>query len=86
MLSSTCHTATEKVPRCNYGDHECIRKSAEYVLQTHKDGIPELDVPALDPIALSEIKIESPGIVNVNLILAGGKMTGLSKSTVNYVK
>lgn len=51
-----------------------------------KDGISELEVPTLDPIALSDIKIENPGIVNVNLIMAGGHMFGLSKSKVNYVK
>lgn len=74
------------MPRCNYGDVECIRKSAEYILQMQKDGISELEVPTLDPIALSDIKIENPGIVNVNLIMAGGHMFGLSKSKVNYVK
>lgn len=64
----------------------CIRKSAEYILTTHKDGIPELNVPSLDPVAVSEIKIENPGIVNIDLILKDGKMIGFSKSKVMNIK
>lgn len=79
-------TAADKVPRCNYGDTDCIRQSAEFILQRQSDGIKELKVPSLDPINLSDIKIENPGIVNVNLLLSGGQMLGLSKSKVNYVK
>lgn len=82
----TRRAADDMVPRCNYGDVECIKKSAEYILHTHKDGIPALNVPSLDPIALNDIKMENPGIVNISLLLSGGKMFGLSKSKVNYVK
>lgn len=78
--------AEDKIPRCNYGDVDCIRKSAEFILQTHKDGIPELRVSNLDPVYIEEIKIENPGIVNIDLTMRGGKMAGLSKSKVVEVK
>lgn len=74
------------MPRCNYGDVKCIAKSAEYILQTHKDGIPELHVAPLDPVDVSLIEIKNPGVVNIDLTLANGKMTGLSQSKVLDVK
>lgn len=55
-------------------------------MQSQKDGITALNVPSLDPINLSDIKMENPGIVNINLLLSGGKMFGLSKSKVNSVR
>lgn len=65
---------------------DCIRKSAEFILQSQNKGIPELEVPTLDPINLNIIRIENPGIVNVSLTMEGGHMAGLSRSKVNYVK
>lgn len=74
------------MPRCNYGDTDCIKRSAEFILQNGKDGIAELHVPRLDPVDVKYIKLENPGIINVDLIIKDAKMTGLSKSKVMDAK
>lgn len=65
---------------------KCIAKSAEYILRQQKDGIPELHVPSLDPVSVKEILIDNQGIVNIDLVLKDGKMTGLSQARVLDVK
>ncbi|XP_073835682.1 circadian clock-controlled protein daywake-like [Musca autumnalis] len=52
---------------CIPGDELCLRKSVVSFFKTYPNGIPELNIPPLEPLNLGKINVKSQGSANFNL-------------------
>jgi Haemolymph juvenile hormone binding protein (JHBP) len=83
VVISSCYGLPEEIPNyikiCNQTDPKlgsCIRKSIISLRPYLIQGIPELDVPSLDPLYVPEIKISQNGGIQIaatfkNITIAG---------------
>lgn len=62
---------------------DCIKKQIEIALPQFTHGIPEMDVPSIDPVHLKNIEIVGNGL---NLTFSEAEMHGLSQSKVTELK
>ncbi|CAH0628789.1 unnamed protein product [Chrysodeixis includens] len=62
---------------------ECIKEQIEITLPKFTKGIPEMDVPSIDPVQLSNIEIDGNGL---NLSFSKAAMHGLSDSKLTELK
>ncbi|KAH8420573.1 hypothetical protein KR009_011536, partial [Drosophila setifemur] len=71
--------------RCKWQDEACIRAQAQTYFRAFKNGIPERQVPPLDPMELGTMRIESGGhsdSLNFRLLMTQAKMHGMSDTVV----
>ncbi|KAJ8723385.1 hypothetical protein PYW08_003297 [Mythimna loreyi] len=57
------------LPKCHLEDSDCLRDLYESVIRDiGKHGIPELDIPPVDPIQLSNVTVNVLDLVNITLV------------------
>ncbi|XP_055904273.1 protein takeout-like [Eupeodes corollae] len=73
---------------CAYGDEKCIKDIVNFLLSEKINGYSALNLVGLNPLKISEIRInqgaESP--VNIDLKLKNSELTGIKDAKVLHVK
>lgn len=79
--------AASDLPRCHYGDRECLIKTINTYAVTLKNGRRELGLVPIDPLQVDEVNIDqgSGSPVNVNLKFRNLKCFGLSTAKIKNV-
>lgn len=63
---------------------ECVKQSVTQLLPTIRDGIPNLDVPPLEPMDVDEIALAD--LPDFKAVATNVKLSGLSNFIVKYLK
>ncbi|XP_058803121.1 putative beta-carotene-binding protein [Phymastichus coffea] len=63
---------------------ECVKESVSYLIPTMRAGVPELDVPALEPLYVEEIALAD--LADFKAIAYNVKLRGLSNYVIKYLK
>lgn len=59
----------ENLPKCHLNDDECLRDLYETVIRDiGKHGIPDLNIPPVDPIRLTNVTVSVLNIMNITMI------------------
>lgn len=62
-------TFSVDLPKCKLDDFECMRGLYESVIHgIGKTGIPELKIPPVDPIKLTNVTVNVLGLVNITMV------------------
>ncbi|CAG5028599.1 unnamed protein product [Parnassius apollo] len=70
----------DTLPKCSIKDNECQRQLFQDTLQKiGKSGIPDLNVPPIDPIHLENVSVSVLNLVNITLL--DGEATGIKDCT-----
>lgn len=93
VVASVCNALPEEIPSfikiCNQTDQKlgsCIRKSIIGMRPHLIRGIPELDVPSLDPLFVPELKIAQNGGIQVAADFKNISISGPSKFRLRAVR
>ncbi|KAG6447746.1 hypothetical protein O3G_MSEX005154 [Manduca sexta] len=59
----------DTIPKCSIKDNECLKKVYVKVISSiGKNGIPEYDLPPIDPVVLKDISLSVADLVDITLI------------------
>lgn len=68
--------------KCNINDGDCQKDMFQTVIRDiAKTGVPELDIPILDPIALQNVSVAILNVIDITLV--EGTAKGIKDCTVN---
>lgn len=82
FLASYIQICSQSDPRLG----ACIRKSITALRPYLINGIPELDIPSLDPLFVPEIKIEQAGGVQIDSTFRNVEITGATNFRLRSVR
>ncbi|CAG9562479.1 unnamed protein product [Danaus chrysippus] len=72
----------DTLPKCDYKDDECLKKLLEKtIIDVAKTGIPEYDVPPVDPLQLSNVSLTV--LDSLALTITDGTVKGIKGCTIN---
>lgn len=76
--------AASHLPRCRYGDNECIPRAVNTWLKLVKDGNKEVNLPRIDPLYVEKANIiqDPSSSIAIKLTLRDAYVSGLTKAEV----
>lgn len=79
-------TATD-LPRCKAGDTECLPRVITQILQTVKDGRPDMNLGPIEPLHINKLDIQQGGNspIQVTLNFRDQNLHGISTATITKV-
>lgn len=77
----------DSIERCAAADNECMATVINQLMARWADGIPELGVPAMDPLYFGSGSVgqQNSGPVSMNITINNGWIHGWSKMVVKKV-
>lgn len=81
------HFVAAELPKCHFGDTECLVKTINSYIRAYKDGYSSANIVPLDPLYVNEVNIiqgtTSP--VNIQLNFKNASFHGLKSAYVTKV-
>ncbi|KAB0802374.1 hypothetical protein PPYR_04560 [Photinus pyralis] len=82
-----CNPLPDILKRCRINDTGCLASSVEYAIAKMGNGLPELQMPPIDPLSLEDLVVQaSDGPVSMYQNYSNTKINHLTKLTVNQFK